>query len=260
MSRRARSTSAVGLPVLRDAAAEASDMRAAHAAHLALAGGGSATDAVIAGFFAAAGALPSVLLGSAVAIVSNVGSGVRAFDGRPLQPGKGAARPRGYLKGVHPPDAAFLAVPRAVPLLMLLHAYGGRTSFGVLSRSGVETASGVDAKKRAKILRRVGAAGAIALRAEGINEALLTRGNGVAGGALTEEDLNNVLPADAEAISLGGHGPETLISVGPWSAEESAADEHEWDVDVIAAADFRGNLAVISTHISPKACCCRRLN
>lgn len=252
MSRRAGSASAVGLPVLRDAAAEASDTRAAHAAHFALAAGGSATDAVIAGFFAAAGAVPSVLLGSAVAIVSNVGSGVRAFDGRPLQPGKGAARPRGYLKGVHPPDAAFLAVPRAVPLLMLLHAYGGRTGFGALARYGVETAGGADAKKRAKILQRVGAAGAIALRAEGINDALLTLGNGVAGGALTEEDLNNVLPGDAEAIALGGFANDAHVSVGPWNSAEPSDDERDWDVDVVAAADFRGNLAVLSYAHQPK--------
>lgn len=241
------------LPTLRDAAAAASVGSAAEAAHLALAAGGSAVDAVVAGFFAAAGSDAGVLLGSAAALVAHAGSSARAFDGRPLQPGKGAQRPRGLLEGAPVPDAARVAVPRVVPMLQLLHAYGGRSSFSSLGKFGADAAAAAGSKQRAAVLRRVGAAGVIGLRSEGVYDALLAAGNSVAGGALTEADLDAVLPADADpqALPLRGGGRasprEDALVVGvPW-AEEGAFDvDLGWVVDVVAAADARGGVAVLS--------------
>lgn len=238
---------ALGLPALRDAAATASTGGAGDAAHQALAAGGSAVDAVVAGFFAAAGLDAGVLLGSAAAIVGNAGSGVRAFDGRPLQPGKGAPRPRGFVEGVRVPDGARVAVSRAVPMLMLLHAYGGRTSLSTLARHGADAATSVDAKTRAKVLRRVGAAGPLGLRTEGVFEALLAAGNSVAGGSLTETDLDSALPADADGrlLAEGGEGV-AAVSVWPWATEGASDADPGWVVDVIVAADARGGVAALS--------------
>lgn len=236
---------ALALPALRDAAAAASSGGASDAAHQALAAGGSAVDAVVAGFFAAAGADPGVLLGSAAAIVGNAGSGVRAFDGRPLQPGKGAPRPRGFVEGASVPDAARVAVPRAVPMLMLLHAYGGRIGLATLARHGADAAASAGAKTRAKVLRRVGAAGPLGLRTEGVHQALLAAGNSVAGGSLTEADLDEVMPADADGRSLAG-GEGTAISVWPWGTEGASDVDPGWIVDVIAAADARGGVAALA--------------
>ncbi len=238
---------ALGLPALRDAAATASTGGAGDAAHQALAAGGSAVDAVVAGFFAAAGLDAGVLLGSAAAIVGNAGSGVRAFDGRPLQPGKGAPRPRGFVEGVRVPDGARVAVSRAVPMLMLLHAYGGRTSLSTLARHGADAATSVDAKTRAKVLRRVGAAGPLGLRTEGVFEALLAAGNSVAGGSLTETDLDSALPADADGrlLAEGGEGA-SAVSVWPWATEGASDADPGWVVDVIVAADARGGVAALS--------------
>lgn len=236
----------LALPALRDAAAAASVGGAADAAHQALAAGGSAVDAVVAGFFAAAGLDAGVLLGAAAAIVGNAGSGVRAFDGRPLQPGKGAPRPRGFVEGVPVPDAARIAVPRSVPMLMLLHAYGGRASLSTLARYGAEAASSVGAKTRAKVLRRVGAAGPLGLRTEGVHDALLAAGNSVAGGSLTEADLDSVLPADADGRTLGGGEGGASISVWPWAGEGALEVDPGWIVDVITAADARGGVAAFA--------------
>ena len=71
-----------------------------------LAKGGSAVDAVLSGYFAAAGAYPGVLLGPVTLLIGGTGSGDRAFDGRVRQPGKNAKRPRGTLPGEEPPLAA----------------------------------------------------------------------------------------------------------------------------------------------------------
>jgi hypothetical protein len=243
--KRGRTPAAIALPALRDAAAAASVGSAAEAAHMALAGGGSAVDAVVAGFLAAAGTDPSVLLGSASALVAMAGSSVRAFDGRPLQPGKGAQRPRGLQEGAPVPDAARIAVPRAIPMLQLLHAYGGRSGLSTLGKLGADAALAAGAKERAKVLRRVGAAGVIGLRTEGVHEALLAAGNSVAGGALTEVDLDGVLPADADALVVRSRDDGFVAGV-PW-AEEGASDVAlGWVVDVVVAADSRGGVAALS--------------
>jgi hypothetical protein len=282
--RRARGQqAALASPTLRDAAAGATVGGAADAAHQALAANGSAVDAVVAGFFAAAGLDPGVLLGSAAAIVGNVGSGVRAFDGRPLQPGKGAPRPRGFVEGVAVPSAAYVGVPRAVPMVMLLHTYGGRSGLSALAKYGADAATSVDAKTRAKVLRRVGAAGPLGLRTEGVHDALLAAGNSLAGGVLTEEDLESALPADADGRALsvplprsaaGGGAPVEAeprvpvedesrvpvegaeagvsVSVWPWSADGVSGADPGWIIDVIVAADARGNVAALSYAHQPE--------
>ncbi len=47
-----------------------------------------------------------------------------------------------------------------------------------------------------------------------MHDALLAAGNSVAGGALTEEDLESVLPADADGRALSSGRATTVI--GPW--------------------------------------------
>ncbi|MEZ4294960.1 MAG: hypothetical protein R3B70_08275 [Polyangiaceae bacterium] len=253
MTKRARSRGALARSPLRDAVASASSGRAEAAAHDALAAGGSAVDAVIAGFFAAAGAEASVLLGSVAAIVANAGSGVRAFDGRPLQPGKGAARPRGFVEGAEVPDGARVAVPRAVPLVMLLHAYAGRSAIATLARHGAESAAEVDATRRARVLRGIGSGGAFGLRSEGVHDALLAAGNSLAGGSLTEADLDGVLSADGDALAVfrtDGESPG-LVSAWPWCTAGASDEDAGWSIDVVAAADSRGNMAALSYAHQP---------
>lgn len=102
-------------------------------------------------------------------------------------------------------------------MLFLLHAYGGRTNLSALAESGADAATSLGAKQRAKVLRRVGAAGVIGLRTEGVHEALLSAANSVAGGFLTESDLEDVMPADADGRVLFRADGDAVVSGCPFS-------------------------------------------
>jgi len=210
-------------------------------AQAALDAGGSAADAVLAGFFAAAGTDPSVLLAPVVALVSGGGAGARVIDGRTVQPGKGAARPRGFRTEAEIPPAAFIGAPRSLGLVALLHAARGRSGLSSLARAGVSAAEAAGATRRAALLKRVGAAGASALLAEEPRSALLAAGGIVSGGILTAEDLEGALPEDVPARESSLAGDATAISV-PFDVPLGRIVEAE----VILACDARGLVAALS--------------
>lgn len=235
--------------MIRGIAAAASDPAAAEAAREALAAGGSAADALIAGFLAAAGARPGLLLSPTVALVAGVGVGARVFDGRAAQPGRGAPRPRGFVDVASVPDAARVAVPRSLGLLSLLHNYVGRARMRELARAGIAAAEQAGAKARAAVIRQVGASGAAALQGRDVTRALLAAGGVVAGGALTEQDLAEALPADAEAAALelgagedSGSGADVVTALRPpWPSGAEARL-----AEAIVACDGRGMLAALA--------------
>jgi gamma-glutamyltranspeptidase/glutathione hydrolase len=227
--------------VIRGAKAAASQHAAAEAADATLAGGAGAVDAVIAGFLGAAGAEPGVLFAPAVAIVAGFGAGARAFDGRAAQPGRGAPRPRGFVDDAAIPDGARVAAPRTLGMLALLHSYRGRSSFSALARAGVAAADSAGAKKRAAMVRKVGSAGVLALRAPEVVRALLAAGGPVAGGALTEADLAESAPAETDAaVTPIGDGLTAYTS--PFAAPSDARG----DAEVVVACDGRGVIAALA--------------
>lgn len=229
--------------MIRGVAAAASFLQApaGAAADAALAAGGSAVDAIVAAFFASAGADPAVLLAPAIALVHGGGAGARAFDGRSLQPGKGAPRPRGFVDDASIPAAARVAVPRATQMIALLHAKGGRLQLRELARSGERAAKECGAGARAKILAAIGRSGVVALRAPKIVEALVAAGGAIAGGALTALDLEEATPVDADAMvdEAGGGEERSTIVTSPWIGGARAKS-------VAVACDARGMLAAIA--------------
>ncbi len=226
---------------LRAAASTASSIAARAAAAEIIEAGGTAVDAVIAGFFAAAGERPGVLLAPAVALVAGTGAGARAYDGRSAQPGLGSARPRGFVEGVAIPDAAYAAAPRTIAMLVLLHGHRGRTSFSVLARPGVAAADAQDEKARAGLIRRIGASGVLALRSTEVARALVAAGGAVAGGMLTERDLEEARPAETDAVTTAlASGANVFTS--PWTPSEASAAGAE----AIVACDGRGIVAAIA--------------
>jgi gamma-glutamyltranspeptidase/glutathione hydrolase len=225
--------------VIRGAAAAASDPIAAEAAQASLLAAASAADALIAGFLAAAGAHPGVLLAPAVALAAGAGVGARVFDGRAVQPGRGARRPRGFVDAEGVPDAARVAVPRSLSMLVLLHGYLGRARLRDLARTGVAAADRAGARARALLLRRFGASGAIALRARDVERALLAAAGHVAGGLLTAEDLSEAMPGETEALAGNVDGVEALRAPWPAGAEARPAE-------VIVACDGRGVIAALA--------------
>jgi gamma-glutamyltranspeptidase/glutathione hydrolase len=221
--------------VIRAAAAAATSPTAAEAACRALEAGGSAADAIIAGFFADAGAHPGVLFAPAVALVAGTGVGARAFDGRAAQPGTGASRPRGYVDEASIPDGARVAAPRSLSMLVLLHSYWGRATMSTLVRPGVVAAERAGAKVRAALLRKAGAAGVLSLRSPEILPGLLAVGGTLAGGTLTAADLKEARPAETEAVTtMLADG--TSVFVPPWPPKETGADR----VEAIVTCDGRG--------------------
>jgi gamma-glutamyltranspeptidase/glutathione hydrolase len=233
--------------MIRGARAAASVEVAAAAAQAQLDTGGGAVDAVIAGFFGAAGESPGVLFAPAVALCAGFGSGGRVFDGRAAQPGRGAPRPRGFLDDAAIPPGARVAAPRSIAMLMLLSSYRGKASLSELCRAGVTSAEDAGAKDRAKLIRKVGAAGVLALRSPELSRALLAAGGAVAGGALTAADIEEATPTEGEAVATAaGEGltvytPPPLESVAP--AQGGDADV---DVEAILACDGRGLIAALA--------------
>ena len=227
--------------MIRAAASTASSAAARAAAAAIIEAGGTAVDAVIAGFLAAAGERPGVLLAPAVALVAGTGAGARAYDGRSVQPGLGSARPRGFVADATIPEAAFASAPRSIAMLVLLHGHRGRTSLSVLARDGVAAAEAQGEKARAGLIRRVGASGVLALRSTEVARALLAAAGTVAGGTLTERDLEEARPAETDAVTTAIDSGANVFT-SPWPSLEAPAVGAE----AVVACDGRGIVAAIA--------------
>jgi gamma-glutamyltranspeptidase/glutathione hydrolase len=230
--------------VIRGIAAAAGRADQETAARDALAAGGSAVDAVIAGWLAAAGSDVEPLLAPVVVLVAGAGAGARVFDGRAAQPGKGQTRPRGFQQHESIPLAARFAVPRSLAMLQLLHATRGRLSLRELGKAGIATAKSLGATGRAKLIQRACEAGNLALRAPDVLEGLIASAGRVAGGVLGEQDIEEARPSDGDAsrVALG----EGELVRPPW-------DGVDGDSSCVVACDARGMFAAIAWARGPAA-------
>lgn len=209
-----------------------------------LAKGASAVDAVLAGYFAAAGAYPAVLLGPVTLLVGGTGSGERAFDGRVRQPGKGAKRPRGTLPGEEPPMAARVGVPTSVPALAVALGYGGTATLARLVQSGVALARERGAERRAAVLARVGEVGALAFSEPELSRAMVRAFGAPNGGSLTPADFSRPEQLDAQAT----RSEARLIA--PWAAEATAPFLRG---TTVSAIDVNGLFVAAAFECQPEA-------
>jgi gamma-glutamyltranspeptidase/glutathione hydrolase len=224
--------------VSRGAAAASLGAEVGEAAQSVLDGGGGAVDAVLAGFLAAAGSTPGVLLSPAVMLVAGLGVGARAFDGRAAQPGLGAQRPRGYPDESELPPAAKVAAPRSLVMLALAHSYRGRTQLRTLARAGVASAESQGAQARAYLIRAFGDGGATVMRNVRLRAALLAAGGPIVGGALSPRDVEDARPAEADALVDQLGTAEALRA--PWPCQPVRRAE------VVVAADAYGVVAALA--------------
>lgn len=212
-----------------------------------LAAGATALDAVLAGYFAAAGAYPAVLLGPVTLLLGGTGSGDRAFDGRVRQPGKNAKRPRGTLPGEEPPLAARVGVPSSVPALAIAVSYGAQSSLGRLVQSGVALARERGAERRAAVLARVGEVGALAFSEPEVSRALVRAFGAPNGGALTPADFARPegldVPASRSAVA-GGR------LTAPWAGEATAPFARG---TIVSAVDVNGLFVAAAFETQPEA-------
>ena len=210
-----------------------------------LTNGGGALGAVLAGFFAAAGARPGVLLGPMSALVAGVGQGARAFDGRLRQPGLGTKRPRGFLSEDEVPNAARVATPGAPMAAIIAHAYAGDSLRTVIA-PGVQAATRAGAERRAHFLDRLAQVGAAALNEPSFKRALLQVGGTSEGGVLTPSDLESTDSVDQPAEErVAG---EAIWVEAPW-ANGSPASSGDRGAG-ICAADIHGVIAALTYRIS----------
>ena len=218
-------------------AAVGSEAAMTEAATAVLLKGGSSIDACIAGFFAAAGRHPGVLLGSTVMLVAGTGSGAHVFDGSLVQPGRGAPRPRGFVADDEVPQAARIPVASIGALLAAAHAHAGKVPMSELATPGVKIARAQRALGRANLLRRVGAAGPVALREASFARSLMEIAGRPEGGNLTNDDLQEVQARVAQPIVEEG-----VVSVEPSSR---AIDTPSMETRAMVACDHRGVLAAM---------------
>jgi gamma-glutamyltranspeptidase/glutathione hydrolase len=222
----------------------ASDPVAQEAAEDFLTAGGSATGAVLSGFFAAAGAHAGVLWGPLSLIVSGVGLGARAFDGRLIQPGLGHKRPRGKKQGDPVEDAARVPVPGAVAAALVAHAYDGGQRLGTVMKPGLSRARQSGATGRHELLTRIRAAGAAAMGETSFVRELLRVAGPAQGGQLTAQDFTTREGIDHEVLREESAG-ETVLRA-PWAGEVARSDEVVGRGAAIIAIDQRGGAAALA--------------
>jgi hypothetical protein len=227
--------------VSRRSAAISDDAIALQVADDHLLDSGSAIAAAVAGFFAAAGQRPGVLLSPVTILLAGVGVGVRALDGRLRQPGLGAKRPRGFVDGEPIPRAARVAAPAGLTALLVALAYDDSFDLDSALRPGIKVAKGEGALRRAAVLERIGAVGARALTDSPIRAGLLNVGGPAEGGALTSQDLDQTASVDHAALEIP-EGDLSRIEV-PWAAPEENAGEL---VHGLCVMDARGFAVAVS--------------
>jgi hypothetical protein len=225
------------------AVATASEGVAAEAATATL-GKGNAVDAVVAGLFAAAAASPSVLLGPVQILFGGAGLGLRAVDGRVRQAGKGAPRPRGFTQDQAIAPAARVGVSAFPAALAAALASSGAMTLAQAMAPAVAGARG----ERKALLRTIAQRGPSALAAEAVAGEIVAVCGRVAGGLLTRDDLDEILPAIEPVEERALRGPARRAAFIPWreSAVATRTDPElpSANVHVVGAVDHRGLVAV----------------
>jgi hypothetical protein len=198
---------------------------------------GNAVDAVMTGVLVAAAESPSVLLGPLQVLVGGSGAGLRAVDGRVLQPGLGVPRPRGLLAGEPVPPQARVAVPvLPAAVALTLASLGSATQRRVVG-AAIERARACS-PERARLLEAFARRGAAAFVVDAVASELTAVAGRAVRGLLTLEDLLSARPAMV-ALEDPVLEPVGMHRV-PWRRVPHDASSTQ----VVAAVDARGLVAV----------------
>jgi gamma-glutamyltranspeptidase/glutathione hydrolase len=219
----------------------------------AIAGFNNAVDAVVAAVLIAAATTPSVLLGPVQLLVGGSGMGLRAVDGRLRQPGRGIARPRGFVASDVIPPAAYFAVPALPAALAATLALASTASTSKVSGPAIDIAKSISPPRTA-LLQALARRGPSALADDRFAGELVQVGGRIAGGALTAEDIAEVRPSVEECAVSSAEtqiGEVRRVASTPWHAWAQSADEAVGGAtEIVAAADNRGRV-VIACYEAP---------
>jgi gamma-glutamyltranspeptidase/glutathione hydrolase len=211
---------------------------------------GSAVGAVLCGFFAAGGAYAGVLWGPVSILVGGVGVGVRAFDGRLVQPGEGAKRPRGFVEGEAIPTAARVPATSAVAACLVAFTYAGGSRLASIIKPGATRARQSGAEARAEFLMQVRSAGAGALSEPRFVREVVKAAGPVQGGLIGPRDFDAARLTLDEPAALHEEGGRKVWTT-PWAREPAAVGAELGHGHAIVAIDVRGVAAAV---------CYRRVN
>ncbi len=214
----------------------ASDAVVRAAAEDAALSGASALGAVLSGYFAAAGAHASVLLGPMSLVLSGFGA-TRALDGRCRQPGLGAKRPRGFTSEAEVPDAARVGVPASIAAVMVATGYDKERKLAALVKMGVAAAKANGSPERAAFIERILRAGAGVFAEAAGHRPLLHVAGPSQGGALSSADFTAIPEVDTLAQRTASPNGELLLP--SWAGTTGAQPEF------IGAVDAAGGAAML---------------
>ena len=196
---------------------------------------GNAVDAVCTGILMACALDPSVAFGSTSIVVAGFGMSPRRLDGRVLQPGNEAKRPRGFRADETIPSAAYVPTPRVFAAVGTALTLAGRGTYGANAAPAVAACSN---EARRLVLEAFGALGPALFQKRSIEQELRTSAGPGAGGALVEADLLVGAPSFEDFPQDDGDrfAPST---VGPIAFDDAKV---EW----IGARDATGLMAFAS--------------
>lgn len=198
-------------------------------------GRGNAVDAVCTGLLAACARDASVAFGSVSIVVAGFGMNPRRLDGRVLEPGNLAKRPRGFVEGEPIPSAAYVAAPRLFTTVGTALTLAGRSTYAAACAPAA--ASCPDDARRA-LLEAFAALGPALFQKRSIADELRASLGASAGGMLVDDDFAVGAPSfeDLAGLADDRFAPPAL---GPLGSETSKV---EW----LAARDATGLVAMAS--------------
>jgi gamma-glutamyltranspeptidase/glutathione hydrolase len=222
-------------PVAQDAADEC------------LLAGGTAVDAVLAAYFALAGATPWALLAPLTILVAGSGSGVRAVDGRARQPGLGIERPVRYSDEAAAPLLARASAPATAAAVSVASSMFGHEPLPRLATLGARIARKQGARERAALITRFGSARAWVLQDRTFLAEVAERVPRFEGALLQPADLAiegaDVLPCEP-SLKLAG----VQAALPPWHDLAAPSASSTDPSPLLVLASERGNLAALFLH------------
>lgn len=216
----------------RAVVAHAADVR--DAVHAAL-GRGNAVDAVCTGLLVACARDASVAFGSVSLLVAGFGMTPRRLDGRALQPGNLAKRPRGFRESEAVPSAAYVANPRLFAAIGTALTLAGRGTYAATTAPALAACSD---DGRRHLLEAFAALGPALFQKRAIAEELRASVGPSEGGSLHDDDFTLLAPSFVDLPSSPADA-FAAPSLAPSAFEDGAV---EW----IGARDATGLMCFAS--------------
>jgi hypothetical protein len=214
------------------------------AAEAVLKEGGSALDAVIAGYFASCGATSWAVFAPIIVGFGGSGDGIKFIDGRVRQAGKSSEKPLRYKSLQQTPPLARLAVPCGLQAISIAFALEGTAKRSALMEFGLKHAKQAQCPHRLQFLKEVKSTAHLAMQSRKLWDEIHERARRVDGGLFSEEDLDTSSP---EVISSPTKFLEQKcwVTPSPWMETEIPEGAEPSQRHLVMAGDFRGQVAVL---------------